>query len=716
MLAEFLDLAPQMGIAPLVIFGINNKLYANGAFPDQSPEALEGFAKFCESVVTRYRGKCRLYQLWNEWDNGRTPEGYVKVAETVYPRLKKLDPSAIFLSNAFCLNEEYVEAVLKRGGLKYCDGIDFHPYVCGMRGKRRCPEAVIARMARIAALVKKYNGGKEFPVYATEVGWPDFDGETATPTSEAGDFIARLMLLGRTVPALKGIWWYDFQNNGWNCKESEHNYGLVKSDGTPKEPYYVIRSISEIVRRGMFVEKLKSTNDNLIALRFRMPDGRDVLAAWTTSLDSELRIRLKNTGDIEKTLDVFHAGFAPVTRHWGARDWTGLGRYSTPEEQNAPLVRDELEFSLTSRPLMITGDLQKTELGGVKEIPFPRVPFPVVKSPKENDSAPPPLSLTVTGGTGIGEFKDRASDGWTFDSGCEFGVSGGGLSFEADPESPTGYVAVLNGDFSTDGSYVAMYKNISGDLPFENLSFRLKTPVLYDKIYLRLEDATGQVFQHIVPVRNTREWQPVILDSGNREFGKWNGANDGVWHNPIRRVGILLNQINMKQEYNVGGIAVADIRLNAEVPKTLNTGWSFYPGSEFKGASGSLSQSSGGAWVMAGDFTGGGKYVAMTGTPMQPVPFDGLRFNLKTADAEKIVVQLTDSTGQTHQQVVALSGSEKWQTVEVKNYNGDRYGKWGGANDGNWHGNLTKISILLDRDLLRGKAKTGKLEIADLIL
>gem|GEM_PF-4890948 len=51
-----------------------------------------------------------------------------------------------------------------------------------------------------------------------------------------------------------------------------------------------------------------------------------------------------------------------------------------------------------------------------------------------------------------------------------------------------------------------------------------------------------------------------------------------------------------------------------------------------------------------------------------------------------------------------------WQAVELRNHKGDNYGKWGGANDGQWHDPLTEVTLVLaksclkDDDLQHGRA------------
>lgn len=109
--------------------------------------------------------------------------------------------------------------------------------------------------------------------------------------------------------------------------------------------------------------------------------------------------------------------------------------------------------------------------------------------------------------------------------------------------------------------------------------------------------------------------------------------------------------------------------------------WRFVNGSEFKGATGSLSEESG-DFVLKGNFTGGGSYVAMIHTLNSPLNSLMLAsFRIKTA-ARQVAVRFIDAKDQTHQHFVPLSGDgASFQRVTVRAM-GSLQHHWGGPNDG----------------------------------
>src|SRR4029077_7561535 len=85
--------------------------------------------------------------------------------------------------------------------------------------------------------------------------------------------------------------------------------------------------------------------------------------------------------------------------------------------------------------------------------------------------------------------------------------------------------------------------------------------------------------------------------------------------------------------------------------------WNFTRGEEFPGAKGALTTVGEGptagqaAMKLAGDFTGGGAYVAAVKS-LQELPAQdtaAVRMQVKTDNAHLVGIQLVDGSGQTHQ-------------------------------------------------------------------
>jgi hypothetical protein len=148
-------------------------------------------------------------------------------------------------------------------------------------------------------------------------------------------------------------------------------------------------------------------------------------------------------------------------------------------------------------------------------------------------------------------------------------------------------------------------------------------------------------------------------------------------------------------------------------PGDPDKGWTFDYGAEFPGATGGLTvdaeaQREGSPSLkLTGDFTKGGKYV-QAGRKIDGVDIRELSLWLRTPDAERITLRLSDSSGQTHQIVLKTEPQVGWQRVVLplerffaRRGQADavtsiaKYESWGGAKDGAWHGPAKAIYILL---------------------
>lgn len=370
----YIDRAIFLGLRPIQLINYGHTLYdPSGVLlyenPNPPSEAFDAFGRFCGWIATRYQGKSKqpaLYQVWNEWPGAAAP--YVKALAAAYPQMKKADPDCIVIANSCHKGEAFLEETFKLGALKNCDGISWHAYNHGELGSRRTPEAFFARVQGILELSKKYNDGNPKPLYLTEIGRPNHVGLSGCTEAETGDYLTRLLLMFRTEPAIKGAWIYNFANSGYDPEDQEDNFGLCHADLTPKESFYAVRSIAELIRCGIFVRRWKTPND-IWLLQFRMPDGRDVLAAWSTTIGMKKQL-IFTRGDAPDTpLTLLVAGGTPIERKWGWLEWVD----ATDNKMLGLGGRHQDEFSIIagSRPVLLSGKLEGVSLKNIKQIKYP---------------------------------------------------------------------------------------------------------------------------------------------------------------------------------------------------------------------------------------------------------------------------------------------------------------------------------------------------------
>ncbi|MFH1883168.1 MAG: cellulase family glycosylhydrolase [Planctomycetota bacterium] len=349
--------ASAAGLDVMLILDYANRFYDDGDRP-RSAEAIEGFCRYAEFVVRHFGKDVRLYEIWNEWDIGiglrkpynvgGSPEDYIKLLKMVYPRIKAIEPGATVIAGGCTsggVKKGWFEKIIQLGALDYCDAVSIHSYNYGSKFPERSPEACSAWMDDVQKMLRKYNKGKDVPFYVTEMGWPTHIGKRGTEPELSASYLARLYLLARTSSSFRGLWWYDFQDDGWRREYNENNFGIVRPDLTAKPAYYVLADISDLIARGEYIDRLKTKDDNLWVLRFRYKE-RDVWALWSS--DDKDRQVILQTKFPPKRLMIQQLGHRPYESGWGFRDWVG---------RKGEFISDRLSIVVGSRPFLISGDL-----------------------------------------------------------------------------------------------------------------------------------------------------------------------------------------------------------------------------------------------------------------------------------------------------------------------------------------------------------------------
>jgi hypothetical protein len=291
---DLVNQALKANLQPLLILDYGNPLYDSGDKP-LSPQALSAFARYAVFVVQHFKGRVHMYEMWNEW-NGMvgnthrgTPEDYVRFLKAVYPAVKAIDPSAVFLGGAIGgLNLDWLSTMLSAGGLGFFDALSIHPY--NFNKPARTADAWAHDMVTTEGVIHRYTGGRDLPLYITEMGWPTYSGPGGSSPQEAATFLAQMFLLARTMPFLKGIWWYDFRDDGWNGGNMEDNFGLVDPNLKPKPAFDALKVVTLVVRDVAGVEDLPTGSPSLRALRFRLQGDNQVLALWNANQGGLIRV------------------------------------------------------------------------------------------------------------------------------------------------------------------------------------------------------------------------------------------------------------------------------------------------------------------------------------------------------------------------------------------------------------------------------------------
>jgi hypothetical protein len=171
----------------------------------------------------------------------------------------------------------------------FCDIVALHAYVQhAQEPETDMPNAALSWY--IQNYLDPFKPGA--PMMVTEAGYTNVvapGGRGLSPRA-VSIYVPRLLLHNFASGALR-TFLYEFMDGGSDPANTEHHYGLIQYDGTPKPAYHAIRSLlwalqdqgdrgsSRAINRGLELSFADAPQD-LRHLRLAMRDGRIVLALW----------------------------------------------------------------------------------------------------------------------------------------------------------------------------------------------------------------------------------------------------------------------------------------------------------------------------------------------------------------------------------------------------------------------------------------------------
>jgi polysaccharide biosynthesis protein PslG len=281
------ELAKRFRMQPLLLLSYTHPAYQNGARPTTAA-GRAGFVRYAAFVARALPG-VRQFQIWNEWElvssfgKAGVAQDYLSLVREVAPVLRAERPGALVLpagvQRAGFFNG-YLESLVRGGLLGIVDGIALHTY--RFSESDPSPEAWYAEMLRLGERIAVWDPlrGPTAALYVTEMGFPSHWGRHGVTPILQADYLERCLLLALLVPRLRGVWWYGLRDKGHVPWESEHHYGLLEEDGSPKPAGLRLRTL--LMRlQAVTAVTLLSQQPDYWALRLDLNDGSNWLVEWS---------------------------------------------------------------------------------------------------------------------------------------------------------------------------------------------------------------------------------------------------------------------------------------------------------------------------------------------------------------------------------------------------------------------------------------------------
>ena len=327
------------GVDSLFILGYGNSFHGNGEKPRSEP-VRTAFNRYVAFTAQQFRGRVKHYEVWNEWDveNPTDPQftqDYARLIADAAGVVRQHDPDAKVLAGAVTtmgIESGFALRLIEAGIMQSVDGLSLHPYVhCRGRG-HNTPEAWIEWLAEVDLELSRA-ANQPVPLYLTEMAWPAHQGACGIDEQLQAAYLARSFFLVRTLPNVRGYWWYDLRNDGTDKREREHNFGLLRKDYSPKDAYRVLKAITPIIKDFQFLERVDEPQESSIVLRFGN-EKEQLLVAWST--DKTRPITLTSAGNAAGDLKVLDTAQPD-------KGWTAGGAWQCKHDAAECTARLELD-------------------------------------------------------------------------------------------------------------------------------------------------------------------------------------------------------------------------------------------------------------------------------------------------------------------------------------------------------------------------------------
>jgi hypothetical protein len=188
---------------------------------------MQDWDDFVTALVTRYKGRIEIYELYNEPENSFTGSMAQLVAftQTEHDVVRSIDPTATILSPSIVsYGDAYLGSYFAAGGTTDIDGVAMHSYP---NPDNDIAETITGSMiTSVRTLMTQYGiSGK--PIWDTEGSWgTPSSGDITNPDLQVA-FVARAYLLHWSM-GISRYYWYAWDSPTWGT--------LWSSTSGPSEP------------------------------------------------------------------------------------------------------------------------------------------------------------------------------------------------------------------------------------------------------------------------------------------------------------------------------------------------------------------------------------------------------------------------------------------------------------------------------------------------
>ncbi len=208
------ELVYTMGITPKWASARPDKrsAYGDGPTPGE-PKDMDDWRNYVRTVATRYKGKIRYYEIWNEPNLKHfyrgTVDQMVALAREAYTILKEIDPSIKVIAPSVFSDYggwNWLDEYFGKGGGAYTDIVGAHFYI----KKDKTPENSLWLIDKVQNVMAKH-GLAEKPFWNTETGYGNKGENVFYSDEESMAYVARTYIVN-WMSGIERFYWYAWDN------------------------------------------------------------------------------------------------------------------------------------------------------------------------------------------------------------------------------------------------------------------------------------------------------------------------------------------------------------------------------------------------------------------------------------------------------------------------------------------------------------------------
>ena len=268
------------------------------------PADLADWERYVRTVATRYKGKIKVYEVWNEpkfYDSppNRETQGFfsgslaqmMKMTAIARRVLKEVDPDALLASPGFDGGTKWLDYFLGAGGASMVDIIAYHFYAGSSR-------EMAQQLVAVRQSMKKY-GAAALPLWNTESGFESRDpnapagGVRVLPTREvAAGWLAQTIVLAAAADVGR------FFTYAW-----EHaSMGMINDDGSRRPNYSAFATVQDWLS-GSVMSGCREAQPQVVTCEGQRA-GKSFTVVWTAgpSVSSSLPLPANAVGALQTNL------------------------------------------------------------------------------------------------------------------------------------------------------------------------------------------------------------------------------------------------------------------------------------------------------------------------------------------------------------------------------------------------------------------------------